>query len=336
MLHATASDSLPTRILALMSRTVISGGNVFDGTGAPAAPADIAIEDGRIVAIGTGLDGDEAVDASGLGVLPGLFDCHTHVVVSHVDLWQIAQQPFSYQFYEAVRNLDLTLRVGITTIRDAGGADLGIKQAVEDGLIRGPRMQISLAMLSQTGGHGDDWLPVGAVRRVDDPHPGRPATIVDGVDEMRRKVRELVRMGADVIKVATSGGVLSPRDDPRHAHFRPAELDALVEEATAAGIWVMAHAQGADGIKNAVRAGIRSIDHGIYLDDEAIELMLERGTYFVPTLVAPQGVLDAIDAGVQLPPAMAEKARWSSMSTERHSGPRCRPACGSRWAPTAA
>ena len=97
-----------------------------------------------------------------------------------------------------------------------------------------------------------------------------------------------------MIKVATSGGVLSARDDPRHAHFRPAELDALVEEATAAGMFVMAHAQGADGIKNAVRAGIRSIEHGIYLDDEAIELMLRRGTWFVPTLVAPQGVLDAV------------------------------------------
>jgi imidazolonepropionase-like amidohydrolase len=132
---------------------------------------------------------------------------------------------------------------------------------------------------------------------------------VDGPDEMRRAVRELVRMGADVIKVATSGGVLSHRDDPRHAHFGPAELDVLVEEATAAGLWVMAHAQGADGIKNAVRAGIRSIDHGIFLDDEAIELMKARGTWFVPTLVAPQGVLDAVAAGVQLPPAIVEKAR---------------------------
>lgn len=217
--------------------------------------------------------------------------------------------PFSYQFFEAVRNLDATLRVGITTIRDAGGADLGVKRAVEEGLIPGPRMQISLAMLSQTGGHGDDWLPSAQWVGLMIPHPGRPATIVDGVDEMRRKVRELVRMGADVIKVATSGGVLSPRDDPRHAHFRPAELEVLVEEATAAGIWVMAHAQGADGIKNAVRAGIRSIDHGIYLDDEGIELMLERGTYFVPTLVAPQGILDAIDVGVQLPREIEEKAR---------------------------
>ena len=110
---------------------------------------------------------------------------------------------------------------------------------------------------------------------------------------MRRKVRELHRDGANVIKVATSGGVLSPRDNPAHAHFSPEELDVLVAEATAAGMYVMAHAQGADGIKNAVRAGIRSIEHGIFLDDEAIELMLERGTWLVPTLVAPQGVIDA-------------------------------------------
>ena len=169
-------------------------------------------------------------------------------------------------------------------------------------------MQISIVMLSQTGGHGDDWYPSGAEVPFMIAHPGRPSGLVDGPDEVRRKVRELVRAGADVIKVATSGGVLSPRDDPRHAHFRPPELVALVEEATAAGIFVMAHAQGADGIKNAVRAGIRSIDHGIYLDDEAIELMKERGTWFVPTLVAPQGVIDAAAAGVPLPPAVVDKA----------------------------
>ena len=170
-------------------------------------------------------------------------------------------------------------------------------------------MQISIIMLSQTGGHGDDWYASGVEVSLFVPHPGRPSGIVDGPDEVRRKVREVLRAGADVIKVATSGGVLSPRDDPRHAHLRPDELEALVEEATAAGVFVMAHAQGADGIKNAVRAGIRSIDHGIFLDDEAIELMKERGTWFVPTLVAPQGVLDAVAAGVQLPPAIVDKAR---------------------------
>ena len=292
-----------------MTRVVVRGGRIFDGTGADPADGDVAIEDGRIVGVGTGLDGDEAVDVGGKTLLPGLFDCHTHVCTSYIDPLRRMLQPFSYQFFEAVANLEATLSIGITTIREAGGADLGIKQAVADGLIPGPRMQISIIMLSQTGGHGDDWLPSGNRDSLFVEHPGRPSGTVDGPDEVRRKVRELHRMGADVIKVATSGGVLSPRDDPRHAHLRPAELEALVEEATAAGMFVMAHAQGADGIKNAVRAGIRSIDHGIFLDDEGIELMKRHGTWFVPTLVAPQGVLDAVDAGAQLPPAVVDKAR---------------------------
>jgi imidazolonepropionase-like amidohydrolase len=292
-----------------MSRTVFTGARVFDGTGAEPYLADVAIEGERIVAVGPGLDGDTAVDVSGKTLLPGLFDTHVHVVVSSADIWQLAQRPFSYQFFEAARNLRATQAAGITTVRDAGGADLGIRQAVEDGLVDGSRLQISLIMLSQTGGHGDDWLPSGDLIHFVVPHPGVPDGIVDGPDEMRRKVRELQRMGADVIKVATSGGVLSTRDDPRHAHFRPHELEVLVTEATAAGIPVMAHAQGAEGIKNAVRAGIRSIEHGIFLDDEGIELMLERGTWLVPTLVAPQGVVDAAEAGAPLPPAVIDKAR---------------------------
>jgi imidazolonepropionase-like amidohydrolase len=289
---------------------LLTGARVFDGTGADPAVADIAIEDGRIVELGPGLDGDERVDLAGKGVLPGLFDCHTHVVVSHVDELRNLHAPFSYRFFEAARNLESTLRAGITTVRDAGGADLGVKKAVEDGLIRGPRMQISLSMITQTGGHGDGWVASGQeIYSFFPPHPGIPDTRVDGPDEMRRVVRELVRMGADVIKVATSGGVLSPRDKPTHAHLRPAELEVLVEEATAAGIFVMAHAQAAPGIKNAIRAGIRSIEHGIYLDDEAIDLMLKRDTWLVPTLVAPRGVLRAADKGAAIPPAAIAKAR---------------------------
>jgi imidazolonepropionase-like amidohydrolase len=126
---------------------------------------------------------------------------------------------------------------------------------------------------------------------------------------MRRKVRELIRAGADVIKVATSGGVLSPRDDPRHPHFGPDELAVLVGEAALAGRWVMAHAQSNAGIKNAVRAGIRSIEHGIYLDDEAIDMMLTHGTWHVPTLVAPMGVVKAAEAGAQIADASLRKAK---------------------------
>ncbi len=292
------------------SRTVFRGGLIFDGTGSAPAPADLLVEDGRIIDVGPELDGDEVVELDGRTLLPGLFDCHTHVMLSHIDLWRQVQTPFSFQFYEAAANLLATLRIGITTVRDAGGADLGVKEAVAKGLISGPRMRISIRMLSQTGGHGDDWYVSGV--EVPTPfgmsHPGAPSGLVDGPDEVRRTVRAMIRAGADVIKVATSGGVLSPRDDPRHAHFREDELAVLVAEATAAGIPVMAHAQATDGIKNAVRAGIRSIEHGIYLDDEAIELMLSHGTYLVPTLMAPRGVIEAAEAGAAIPAESVEKA----------------------------
>ena len=282
---------------------------MFDGRGTDPAPADIAIEDGRIRDIGAGLDGDERVDLAGRTVLPGLFDCHVHLVISHVDAWRLLQQPFSYQFYEAGRNMAATLAVGITSVRDAGGADLGVKRAQADGLIPGPRVQISVRMISQTGGHGDDWFASGVEVPLMATHPGAPDTIVDGPEEMRRVVRLLVRHGADVIKIATSGGVLSPRDKPTHGHFRDDELAVLASEAAAADVPIMAHAQATSGIKAAVRAGIRSIDHGIYLDDEAIEMMKERGTWLVPTLVAPRGVLDAADAGMAIPEASLAKAR---------------------------
>ena len=294
-----------------MSRTIWANGTVFDGTGAEPAVADIAVEDGRIVDIGVGLDGDESHDLSGHLVTPGLFDCHVHFMAdgdfaptTHLET------PFSMRFFLAAERMKRTLDAGITTVREAGGTDLGVKEAQQKGLVPGPRMHISITILSQTGGHGDQWHVCGArMPGMMDAHPGKPHNVVDGPEEMRRKVRELVQAGADVIKVCTSGGVLSPRTDPQHAHFRADELDVLVAEATAADRFVMAHAQATDGIKNAIRAGIRSIEHGIYLDDEAIQMMLDAGTYLVPTLVAPLGVLDAADQGVDMPTEMVDKAR---------------------------
>jgi imidazolonepropionase-like amidohydrolase len=289
-------------------RTVFAGGRVFDGTGAAIAEADVAVVDGQIAEVGLGLDGDEHVDVAGSTLLPGLFDTHVHVMFGHVDFWRHLQTPFSYRFYDAIRNLDATIRIGITTVRDAGGADLGVKQAVEEGIVRGPRLQISLTMLSQTGGHGDGWMPSGGTAEIFPAYPGMPSSIVDGVDEARRKVRELMRNGADVIKIATSGGVLSPRDSPDQPGFSPGEIEVMVEEARAFGLWVMSHAQSSVGIKNAVRAGVRSIEHGIYLDDEAIELMLAHDVYLVPTLVAPRGVRRAADAGAPIPDNVLAKA----------------------------
>ena len=289
-------------------RTVFTGGRLFDGTGAAIADADVAVVDGLIAEVGVGLDGDEQVDVSGSTLLPGLFDTHVHVMFGHLDMWKHLQTPFSYRFYDAIKNLEATIRVGITTARDAGGADPGVKRAVEEGIVRGPRLQISLTMLSQTGGHGDGWMPSGGAAALFPDYPGMPSQIVDGVDEARRKIRELVRNGADVIKIATSGGVLSPTDSPDQPGFSYEEIEVMVEEARAAGLWVMSHAQAAIGIKNAVRAGVRSIEHGIYLDDEAIALMLEHDAYLVPTLVAPVGVIRAAEAGVPIPDNVLIKA----------------------------
>ncbi len=293
-----------------MTRTIFTGGTVYDGTTGRPAEGDVVVEDGRIVDVGPGLDGDVSVDCSGGFVSPGFMDCHVHVTLDNPVQMQIIETPFSLQFFQAAANLKKTLEIGITSIRDAGGADLGIKEAVDRGMIPGPRMQISIIMLSQTGGHGDDWSICGGDVPFFMPHPGRPSGVVDGPDEVRRRVREIIRAGADVIKVATTGGVLSPRDDPRHGHFRDAEIAVMTEEATAAGLHVMAHAQGAGGIKAALRNGVRSIEHGIFLDDEAIEMMLQAGAWLVPTLHAPRAVIAAADAGLPIADSVVDKARF--------------------------
>jgi len=268
-------------------RTVFHGGRIFDGTGTAPADGDLVIEDGRIVEVGSGLDGDEGVDAQGCTLLPGLFDCHVHLMGRYEDdELTIQHRPFSYQFYLAPENMLLTLRQGITSVRDAGGTDAGVKRAVEDGLLPGPRMQISVTMLSQTGGHNDPWLPSGMLSADWAPYPGFPGGKVDGVDDVREKVREVLRAGADVIKIASSGGFFSPTDDPMHPHFAQDELDAIVATAADHGAWVMSHAHGPEGIRRAIRAGVRSIEHGTYLDDGCAEMMVEAGTWLVPTLTA--------------------------------------------------
>lgn len=292
----------------MTQRVLLHGGQVFDGTGAPPQQADVVVADGSIVEVGSDLDGDIGVDVSGATVLPGFIDSHVHMTASGVDLMQRLTQPFSYQFFAAAQNLKATLETGITTVRDAGGADLGIQQAVADGLIRGPNLLLAINIIGQTGGHGDGWFPSGFEVPLINAHPGRPAATADGTHELRKVVRSLLRAGADVIKICTTGGVLSPRDDPRHSQFSPAEIEVVVAEAAAAGRVVMAHAQGANGIKNAVRAGVRSIEHGIYLDEEAIGLMIEKGTWLVPTLVAPRAVLAAAAAGAQLPQSVIDRA----------------------------
>jgi imidazolonepropionase-like amidohydrolase len=271
-----------------VTKTVFRGGRVFDGTGADPGEADVVVEDGRIVDVGPDLDADDAVDVAGRHLIPGMFDCHIHVAGTYDDFDETAvmHRPFSYAFFRIPETLLTILRRGITTVRDAAGADLGVKRAVEDGVLVGPRMQISVQMLSMTGGHADATLPSGGVSPWGVVYPGMPSGVCDGVAGVEAKVREVVAAGADVIKIASSGGFLSPLDDPNLPHFTEYEVATIVRTAGDLGRWVMSHAHGAEGIKRAVRAGVRSIEHGTYLDEEGIELMLERGTWLVPTLTA--------------------------------------------------
>jgi imidazolonepropionase-like amidohydrolase len=288
---------------------VFRGGRIFDGTGAPIEPADLVVQDGRIVDVGPDLDGDAAVDVTGRAILPGLFDCHAHLAMRYEDLDElaVAHQPFSYRFFTVAENLRRTLALGITTVRDASGADLGMKMAVEDGLLVGPRMQLSVTMLSMTGGHNDPWLPSGATSPWP-VYPGMPDGVCDGLDGVSAKVREVIRAGADVIKIASSGGFLSPLDDPSLPHFSQGEIEAMVRTAADMGRWVMAHAHGAEGIKRAVRAGVRSVEHGTFLDDEGISLMLQSGTWLVPTLTAGD-TTDELANDPKVPEPVRQKLR---------------------------
>jgi imidazolonepropionase-like amidohydrolase len=290
-----------------VTRTVFHGGKVFDGTGAALADADVAIEDGKVVEVGSRLDGDDGVDCAGKAILPGLFDCHVHVTGRYEDdELTIQHRPFSYNFFLIPEILRQTIALGITTIRDAAGADLGLKKAVDDGVLVGPRMQISVTMVSQTGGHNDEWLPSGGRSAGWIPYHGFPDGVCDGVDGARRKVREVIRAGADVIKIASSGGFFSPSDDPRHPHFAQDELDEIVRTAADLDRWVMSHAHGPEGIKRAVKAGVRSIEHGTYLDQECAEMMVERGTWLVPTLTAGD-TTEELSKDPKLAPEIREK-----------------------------
>lgn len=293
-----------------MTRTVFRGGTLFDPLARAADRADILVEDGWVVDVGTDLEGEVEVDCAGSGILPGLFDCHVHLTMSSTDLFAIAQEPFSLQFYEGALNMARTLAAGVTTVRDAAGADLGMRVAQERGVIPGPRMQVSLNMLSQTGGHGDPWWPSTCVMDLLPPHPGRPPIVVDGPEEVRRKIRELIRAGADVIKVATSGGLVSSGAGPESAHFRDSEIEMMVGEAAAAGRHVMAHAHGA-GAKAAVRNGVRSIEHGHQLDDETLAMMAKRRVWLVPTLSSGLGLRQSIESGATFPSQVRAKIEES-------------------------
>src|SRR5713226_6150607 len=283
-------------------RAVHADGLLDPATGQTTREAVVVIEDGHVTHAGKRSGAQvprdaETIDAAGLTILPGLIDCHVHLTSlgEGLDFARELTTPPTLELMRAVRAARRTLDSGFTAVRDAAGAPAGIRMAIDAGYFPGPRMFVTVSALSQTGGHTDSHFMCGA--DLDIPLPDRPYMVVDGVEAMRRRVREVIRAGADWIKLCTSGGVLSPGDQPHHSALTLDEIRAAVEEAATQGLKVMAHAQANAGIKNALKGGVA-----------AIEMMLDGGNALIPTLVAPQWVIRHAEAG-KMPAYAADKAR---------------------------
>jgi imidazolonepropionase-like amidohydrolase len=267
--------------------SAIVGGTLIDGLGGdPIRSGVVVIDDGRIIAAGS--EANTAIpakakcfDASGRTILPGFIDCHVHGTYRARDIRQHLLNPPTYNVLRSIDIFRETLACGITTARDMGGADAGFRAAIEEGLIDGPRLLISLGMISQTGGHGDYWVP--ADIRIQK-RAWLPNTVADGVEEIRRVVRELLMRGADFIKICATGGITSVTDSWDEPQFTIEEIRTAVEEAAAKKRRVAVHAEGIDGIRNAVQAGIHSLEHGWFLDEQAVDKMIQMDTWWVPTL----------------------------------------------------
>jgi imidazolonepropionase-like amidohydrolase len=278
--------------------------NVLDQAGSFAGPLDIRVENGRIAAVGANLPAADgpSVDFSGLWILPGVFDCHDHLGLSTVEMAEVLNTPVSRWALEAARNARLTLEAGVTFVRDLAGADRGLRDSLTAGYVPGPMLQISVVLICQTGGHGDAYLRGAGLEMMLTPDfPGRPPYVVDGVDAMRHTVRATLRAGADWIKLATTGGLVSEHDEPLIPELTPEEIAVAVFEAGRKGKHVSAHAYGGEGLTNAVEAGARSIEHGGFITEEQAVLMAERGCFLVPTLSAMRDCLRWAEEGALTP-----------------------------------
>jgi imidazolonepropionase-like amidohydrolase len=298
---------------------VLKAARLFDGkSNAVVTPGLIVVTGGKISGVGasTKIPADaQVIDFGDATLLPGFIDAHTHLTFPYSDDYK-QQRLDSLQKTVAERALDasvnarVTLMAGFTTVRDVGSSDyldVGLRNGIRSGDVPGPRMLVTVHALGATGGHCDheDGYREGIFGHESSPLDG----VINGPDQARYAVRLDHKYGADMIKVCASGGVLSPTDDVDTPQLTQQELDAIVDEAHALRRKTAAHAHGAEAAKRAIRAGIDSIEHGSFLDDEALDMMQKRGTYLVPTLMAIQGIQEKFDRGIYMPPAIETKAR---------------------------
>lgn len=272
-----------------MTTFLFENGNVFDGTNDGLERLDVLVDKGRIVEVGERLRSSvaTAIDLDGKVLMPGLIDAHIHAYSFHVDLLAGDRYPLTFVAHDARRMLEESLRRGFTAVRDTGGADFGLSMAIDRGLINGPRLFYCGKALSQTGGHGDFRRPdeielctCGGAGR----YAGHLSVVVDGVDEVRRAIRDQLHRGAHFIKVFASGGVSSTGDRLDSSQFSAEEIVAAVDEVERNGTYVTAHIHPDAALRRAIELGVHCIEHGTFISETTAELAAERGTSIVPTL----------------------------------------------------
>lgn len=274
----------------MTSSTLFTGGRVLDAEmGILAEGLDVLVTGDRIVAVGAGIAAPadtQTIDVAGRTIMPGLIDCHVHVVAETLDLWGNMTAPASLSALRSARVMNEALMRGFTTLRDLGGADYGLVRAVNEGVITGPRIVICGKGLTTTGGHAD-------LRSRTDDRPGifsdrlgSMGLIVDGVDNVRAACRTMIKEGANFIKVMANGGVSSPNDPIHSIQYSRDEILAMVEEAENAGLYVAAHVYTDKAIRRCVELGVHSLEHCNLIEPETARLAAEKGCIAVPTLVA--------------------------------------------------
>lgn len=305
---------------------VLKAARMFDGkSSAPATPGLVVVTDGKIAGVGAAANvpaDAEVIDLGDATLLPGFIDAHTHLTMNYSEDYARAaldglRKPIPEMALDASVNARVTLLAGFTTVRDVGSRDFldaGLRNAIDKGVVPGPRMLVAVHAIGATGGHCDE---TGYREGALGPETGPEVGVINGADEARRAVRLAHKYGATVIKTCATGGVLSLADAVDTPQLTQAELDALVDEAHALRLKTAAHAHGAEGAKRAIRAGIDSIEHGSFLDDEALDMMKQKGTYYVPTLMAVQGLSEQMQKGVAIPPAIKVKAEAAIASVHK-------------------
>ena len=293
--------------------TIIHCGTLIDGNSKKASKVvSVLIEDGIIIDVSEGYvdpdEGDIVIDLNSFTVLPGLMDMHTHLSGEsnpkrYMERFTMDLDDYAFR---SIQYAEKTLLAGFTTVRDLGGpVNTSLRDAINKGYLSGPRIFSAGKSLATTGGHAD---PTNGMRFELMGDPGPAEGVVNGISDARKAVRQRYKNGADLIKITATGGVLSVAKNGENPQFKEEEILAIVETAQDYGMHVAAHAHGAEGMKRAIRAGVRSIEHGTLMDDETIKLMKEHGTYYVPTISAGEFVAEKAKIDGYYPEIIRPKA----------------------------